>query len=52
MNKFNACRLGAAVLAAAAAFGTANAAEVTVYGRMDTGISISEPSRSGDNGSV
>ena len=52
MNKFNACRLGAAVLAAAAAFGTANAAEVTVYGRMDTGISISEPSRSGENGSV
>ena len=52
MNKFNACRLSAAVLAAAAAFGTANAAEVTVYGRMDTGISISEPSRSGENGSV
>ena len=40
----------AGVLALAA--GASAAADVTVYGRMDTGISISEPSRGGENGTV
>ena len=38
--------------ALALAAGAAAAADVTVYGRMDTGISISEPSRGGENGTV
>ena len=40
----------AGVLALAA--GASAAADVTVFGRMDTGISISEPSRGGENGTV
>lgn len=41
----------AAALAALAA-GAAEAADVTMYGRIDTGLSISEPSRGGENGTV
>lgn len=44
----------AAAAAAVASFaaGAAAAADVTLYGRIDTGLSISEPSRSGENGTV
>ena len=45
---FTTSLLGALALSA----GVAAAADVTVYGRMDTGLSISEPSRGGENGRV